>query len=447
MTVGNRLLTLTARSAIRAGVKILPLVPEDLLVGVSRRNIAKVPWPEGQAFMERLLVVGKKALETASPHVRERAAMDFFCNYLVVGAMRRKAFLAENGFMPPYLMVISPTMRCNLNCYGCYAGEYDRSELGLEDVVGVIEQGKEMGIYFVVLSGGEPFIWPHLMDLFERQNDVFFQVYTNGSLIDRAVAGRLSRLGNVLPCVSVEGFEEETDARRGRGAFKRITAAMDALKEKGVLFGFSATATRSNNEFVVSDEFVDFYGSRGCVIGWYFNYVPVGRRPQMELMPTPEQRMERRRRLLELRATREMVLADFWNDGALTGGCIAGGRSYFHINANGDVEPCVFTHFSLHNIRQHSLKDVIASDFFRAIRERVPYCDNLLRPCLIIDHPALLREIVTRHGARPTHPGASALLNELKEGLDSYAARYAVLADQEWYKCHESEPALTASGQ
>jgi MoaA/NifB/PqqE/SkfB family radical SAM enzyme len=447
MTVRNRLLTLTAKGAVRAGVKILPLVPDDLLVGVSRRNIAKVPWREGQAFMERLLVIGKKALAGASPQVRERAAMDFFCNYLVVGAMRRKAFLAENGFMPPYLMVISPTMRCNLRCYGCYAGEYARSELGLEEVAGLIEQGKKMGIYFIVLSGGEPFIWPHLMDLFKRESDVFFQVYTNGSLIDRAVARRLSGLGNVMPCISVEGFEEETDARRGRGAFKRITAAMDALKEEGVLFGFSATATRRNNEFVVSDEFVDFYRAKGCVIGWYFNYVPVGRRPEMDLMPTPEQRIARRHRLLELRATRDMVLADFWNDGTLTGGCIAGGRSYLHVNSNGDIEPCVFTHFSLHNIRQHSLREVIASDFFRAIRERVPYCENLLRPCLIIDHPALLREIVTRHGARPTHPGASALLNELKDGLDSYAARYAVLADQEWYRCHEFEPTLRASGQ
>jgi hypothetical protein len=167
----------------------------------------------------------------------------------------------------------------------------------------------------------------------------------------------------------------------------------------------------------------------------------------MDFMPTPEQRLERRRRLLELRGARDIVLADFWNDGALTGGCIAGGRSYIHINSEGDVEPCVFTHFALHNVRRSSLKEVIDSDFFRAIRERVPYCENLLRPCLIIDHPALLRELVERYGARPTHPGAEAIFGELKDDLDSYAARYGRLADEEWYRCHELRPALRACGQ
>jgi len=447
VTVQDRLLVLTAKGAIRAGVRVLPLVPDDLLLSVSRKNVGKVPWPEGQVFMERLLVLGKKALTEASLAVRNKAAMNFFYNYLVLGAVRRKAFMRENGYLPPYLVVISPTMKCNLNCYGCYAGSYAKSDLDLATVTRVLEEAKQMGIYFVVISGGEPFFWEHIFELFETQSDIFFQVFTNGSLIDGAVAKRLSVLGNVLPCISVEGFEKETDARRGKGVFQKITAAMDALKDNGVLFGFSATATRQNNEFVVSDEFVDFYQHKGCSMGWYFNYVPVGRAPVMDFMPTPEQRLERRRRLLELRGARDIVLADFWNDGALTGGCIAGGRSYIHINSEGDVEPCVFTHFALHNVRRSSLKEVIDSDFFRAIRERVPYCENLLRPCLIIDHPALLRELVERYGARPTHPGAEAIFGELKDDLDSYAARYGRLADEEWYRCHELRPALRACGQ
>lgn len=447
MTIGDRLLVLTAKGAIKAGVKVLPLVPDGLLVGVSRRNIAKVPWPEGQAFMERMLVLGKRAVAGACPRVRSKTASNFFYNYLVLGAVKRRAFLSENGFLPPYLLAISPTMRCNLRCYGCYAGSYARSDLDLDIVMNAIRQAKELGIYFIVISGGEPFIWPHIFDLFEQESDVFFLVYTNGSLIDEGAARRLSELGNVLPCISLEGFEKETDTRRGRGAFAKIIGAMEALRSRGVLFGFSATATRQNNELVVSDEFVDFYRKKGCSLGWYFNYVPVGRVPMLDLMPTPEQRVHRRRRLLELRATRDIVLADFWNDGALTGGCIAGGRSYLHINSDGAIEPCVFAHFSLHNVRTHTLRQVIASDFFRAIRERVPYSDNPLRPCMIIDHPALLREIVTRYGARPTHPGAEALLRDLAGDLDRYAARYAELADQEWYRCHEVAPARRAGGQ
>ena len=447
MTVGDRIFMLTARGAVEAGVRILPLISEQMLVRFSRLKIAEVPWPEGQDFMESLLVLGKRAIAESSHHCREKAAVNFFYNYLVTGHVKRKVYRERYGFIPPYLLVISPTMRCNLHCYGCYAGSYAKRDLDLESVLRVLDEARGMGIYFIVISGGEPFVWESIFDLFEAAGDMYFQVYTNGSMIDEEVARRLGRLGNVLPCISVEGFEKETDERRGDGAFERIMRAMDLLKKEGVIFGFSATATRENNDFIVSDEFVDFYEDKGCFIGWYFNYVPVGRCPAVDLMPTPEQRITRRRRLLELRHERRMLLADFWNDGALTGGCIAGGRSYLHINSNGDIEPCVFAHFALDNIEDRSLRDALESDFFRAIRERIPYCDNYLRPCLIIDHPHLLRELVTRFGARPTHPGADLLLSDLKNDLDTYACRYGELAEREWSREHEDRHHLKASGE
>jgi MoaA/NifB/PqqE/SkfB family radical SAM enzyme len=395
--------------------------------------------------MERLLVVGKRMMAEASGACREKAAMNFFYNFLVVGGVRRRRFMEDNGFHPPYLFVISPTMRCNLNCYGCYAGDYARKDLELETVLRIIEQGRRMGVYFVVISGGEPFVWEPIFDLFEAADDVYFQVYTNGSLLDGRNIERLAALGNVLPCISVEGFEEETDRRRGKGHFKKIVRAMDMLREQGVLFGFSATATRSNNEFIVTDEFVDFYQAKGCLIGWYFNYIPIGRQPDLDIMPTPRQRIYRRRRLVELRRRKRMMLADFWNDGPLTGGCIAGGRSYLHINSNGDVEPCVFTHFAIDNVKDKSIRDILAGDFFTEIRNRIPYCDNLLRPCLLIDHPAVLREIVARFGAKPTHPGAGTILDDLKDGLDTYAAEYGNLADEAWYRDYANYPILRAS--
>ncbi len=445
MTVTDRLIVLTAKGAVRAGVKILPLISDEALLRFSRSKIAEIPWQEGREFMEKLLVCGKRAIMEASDKCREKAATNFFYNYLIRGYFKRKEFMRRYGFRPPYLLVISPTMKCNLKCYGCYAGSYAKQELGLDEVVRVIEEGKRMGIYFIVISGGEPFMWKHIFDLFGIENDVHFQVYTNGSLIDRSVAKHLSELGNVVPCISVEGFEKETDSRRGKGAFASIMKAMDALREKGVIFGFSATATRENNDFVVSDEFVDFYESKGCFIGWYFNYVPIGRKPEVDLMPTPEQRMRRRRRLLELRRSRNIILADFWNDGPLTGGCIAGGRSYLHINSNGDIEPCVFTHFAVDNIRNTSLFDALQSGFFKAIRARIPYSENYLRPCIIIDHPHILRQLVRQYGAKPTHPGAEGILEELSEELDRYAHEYGNLADFEWYGSEENQR-LKASG-
>jgi MoaA/NifB/PqqE/SkfB family radical SAM enzyme len=432
VTVGDRLFVLTVKSAATAGTRVLQLIPDTALLAFSRIKTAEIPWQEGRDFVERLLVNSKRALAEASPECRNKAVVNFFHNYLAVGYVRRKAFAREHGFVPPYLMVISPTMRCNLNCYGCYAGGYSDSELGLEEVIDIVEQGKRMGIFFVVISGGEPFIWERIFDLFEAESDVYFQVYTNGSLIDADCADRLGSLGNVLPCISMEGFREETDSRRGIGHFDLICRAMDLLKERGVLFGFSATATIHNNDTLVSDRFVDFCERKGCFMGWYFNYVPVGRSPAPELMPTPEQRILRRGRLKELRRQRRMVLADFWNDGPLTGGCIAGGRSYLHVNAAGDIEPCVFCHFALHNIREHSLTEVLRSDFFRKIRESVPYCENLLRPCMLIDHPAFLREVVNRYGARPTHAAAEAILGDLAAAMDRYAEEYGRLADDQW---------------
>jgi MoaA/NifB/PqqE/SkfB family radical SAM enzyme len=446
MTVSDRLFMLTAKGAVKAGLRILPFLSDDFFLRSARWKIGQIPWEEGRDFMQRLLVFGKRALSESSEHCREKAAMNFFYNYLIAGYRLRAAFAKAQGFRPPYLMVISPTMKCNLNCYGCYAGAYGPAELDFGDVVRLIDEGKQYGIYFIVISGGEPFVWKSMLDLFERENDVYFQVYTNGTLIDDRLAERLSELGNVVPCISVEGLEEETDRRRGKGHFAKVVRAMQALKRHGVVFGFSATATRSNNDLIVSDEFIDFFEGLGCFIGWYFNYVPIGRRPDMNLMPTPEQRIRRRRRLLRLRHDRRILLADFWNDGALTGGCIAGGRSYLHINSRGDVEPCVFTHFAVDNIADKSLLEVLQSDFFKEIRSRIPYCDNYLRPCMIIDHPALLREFVSRFGAKPTHPGADALLDDLRDQLDKYAAEYAEKADAEWYGQHEDRGFLRASG-
>lgn len=169
----------------------------------------------------------------------------------------------------------------------------------------------------------------------------------------------------------MEGFQKETDARRGDGAFKKVLDAMKALKEEGVVFGFSATATRENNDLIVSERFINFFREKGCVVGWYFHYVPVGKKPGIELMPTAEQRLFRREELVKRRARHDILLADFWNDGPMVGGCLAGGRTYLHINSNGEVEPCVFAHFAVDNIREKPLRDILQSPFFTETYHRM----------------------------------------------------------------------------
>jgi len=369
------------------------------------------------------------------PNYYWNLVVNLFTNAMFVGHGTRKEILAKEGVMPPFFIVISPTMRCNLRCYGCYAGEYDKTEgLDLDTVSRILSEAQEMGIHFITISGGEPFYYEGLLDLFEKHHDLCYQIYTNGTLIDDKVTERLVSLGNAAPAISVEGYEAETDARRGKGTYKKVCDAMARLKEAKAMFGFSATVTRNNADLLSSDEFVDTMIDRGCSFGWYFIYIPIGREPQLDLMPTPEQRDMLRQRVREMRETKPILVADFWNDGPLVGGCISGGRRYLHINSKGDVEPCVFVHFAVDNIKEKSLMEVIKSPFFAAIRERQKRNNekNLLRPCMIIDHPETLRQTVEEFSAYPTHEGAETLITVMADHLDQYSEEYGKLADEAW---------------
>ncbi len=253
--------------------------------------------------------------------------MNFLTDALFYKARVREAYEKEHGYNPPLLLVISPSMRCNLKCVGCYAGMYSKKDdLPVQVFDRVISEAKEMGIYFNVISGGEPFHYKPLLDMCRKHHDVTFQVYTNGTLIDRDLAHEIAEAGNIIPCISVEGYREETDARRGEGVYEKVIQAMDNLREAKALFGFSATVTRFNTDILTSDEFVDYYmDQKGCFIGWYFQYMPIGTRPSLELMTTPEQRIQRLERINHMRKEKKALISDFWCDGPLVGGCLAGG--------------------------------------------------------------------------------------------------------------------------
>ncbi len=391
-----------------------------------------------QMFMDGhpSLAVAKKIIREAHPNVRKRLVKAFIINQLLLGTNKRKAFLDEGGgFYPPGLFVISPSMRCNLNCFGCYAGSYDKKEeLTFDEIDSVINQMKELGVHFCVVSGGEPFFHKDMLNIFEKHHDVAFLVYTHGGLFDEQLVKRVAELGNVLPCISIEGFEEETDARRGKGHYTKVMHAMDLLREAGVLFGFSCTATRLNHDVITSDGYIDMLIEKGCTVGWFFSYVPVGREPNMDLMPTPKQRDRLRETVWRFRNTKPILLADFWNDGHVVGGCLAGGRKYFHVNSHGDIEPCVFCHFAVDNIRKTSIKDALMSPFFMSIRARHKENKNLLTPCILIDKPEFVREAVLTSGAKPTHPGAERLITDLADDLDKYSEDYCGIADGVWAK-------------
>ena len=376
----------------------------------------------------------RRVIRQTSPHVRKRLVNSLLVKEFMQGNVIREQ-LRSQGLAAPQVYLISPTMRCNLHCAGCYAASYSKKDdLEFEVINRILTEGEELGIFWVTILGGEPFIRQDMWEIYKRHNDVFFQVYTNGTLIDKQAARKLAELGNVLVNFSLEGFEEETDARRGKGVFQKIMQGMDNLREVGAPFGFSSMVTRQNVETIISDEFNDMLIEKGCLIGWHFLYIPVGLNPDTSLMPTAEQReLMRRRGAQRLRSEKPIFVIDFWNDAPYVGGCIAGGRNYFHINARGDVEPCIFVHLAVDNIKQKSLKEVINSPYFRGFRSRQPYSQNLLRPCAMIDYPQVLRDIYADfHPYSTDGPACGLITPPICDALDRYSKEVARILDPVW---------------
>jgi MoaA/NifB/PqqE/SkfB family radical SAM enzyme len=333
----------------------------------------------------------------------------------------------------PYTILISPTMRCNLRCIGCYAGNYKKEDDLPPDVVErIIKEGEDIGTYFYTILGGEPFVYPELLDIVNRHKRSVFQIFTNATLLDESKIERFWKSKNVVPVLSIEGGPEETNKRRGNGVYEKVVKAMDLLKEAGIPFGYSITLTRYNYDAVTKPEFYQWLADKGAFYGWTFLYMPVGKDDDPSLMPTPEQRAEYGKFIRKIRGHLPIFPMDFWNDAPYVGGCIAGGRKYLHINNKGEVEPCIFTHFAVDNIKEKSLIEVLNSDFFKEIRKRQPFHENLLLPCMIIDSPWILREIVAKTGAHPTHDGADDVITKFSNILDEYAKNVRRVLNPIW---------------
>ena len=271
----------------------------------------------------------------------------------------------------PWLILFDPTQACNMHCTGCWSGTYGhKSALTFEEMDKIVMQGKALGAHLYMMTGGEPLVRKNdILKLMEKHQDCQFAAYTNSTLVDQDLCDRMKQLGNLILLLSIEGTPETNDSRRGDGHYEAVMKAMDLLHKNGLIFGTSICYTSQNIEAVTSEAFLRMLSDKGAHFGFYFHYMPVGKNAVPELMPTPEQRREIIRKIRWVRS-RECDIPffpmDFQNDGEYVGGCIAGGRNYFHINANGDAEPCVFIHFSDTNIRENSILEMLQSPLFMA---------------------------------------------------------------------------------
>ncbi len=379
----------------------------------------------------------QKIINELDPNCRNKFILNFFVHgYYGDNLTKRSTFFEKNGFYPPTVLLSSITQKCNYNCAGCWAHNYEvKEDLTFDQWKKVFDEAvNEMGIHMMTVVGGEPFIRKDFLDLLELYPDCIFKVFTNGSLITEEVAKRIKKMGNVAPMFSLNGWEESNDKVRGKGSYQTIMDKMDLLRKEGVFFGVSVTATRENAEEVVSDEYLQMLSDKGSLWTWIFHYVPVGADPNPKLMPTAEQRDIIKQSVYNARNTLPMMTVDFWGDGPEMMGCIAGGRQYIHVNSLGDVEPCAFVHLATHNVKNSTLTEALGSPFMSAIRKAIPYDGNMLRPCMIVDRPKVLRAYYERFKPYQTHIGAADYLTkeDIKEEIDKYSAEVKELMDKNW---------------
>ena len=337
----------------------------------------------------------------------------------------------------PYIILLDPTSACNRHCKGCWSAEYGHKySLTFDEMASIVEQGVKLGTHLYMMTGGEPLLRKDdIFKLCAMHPDCMFLCYTNATLVDDAFCRRMNELGNLTLALSIEGTAESNDARRGDGSYETTMRAMELLQRRHCLFGMSVCYTSENVSQVTDPAFIDLMLEKGVKFGLYFNYMPVGQNAAPELIPSPEQREHMYRWLREMRNAKTgkpMFVMDFQNDAEYVGGCIAGGRNYFHINSAGDIEPCVFIHYADSNIRTHTLLEALQRPLFQAYYHGQPFNDNHLRPCPMLENPDCLRHIIAETGAQSTDFLSPQSVETLCSRCDKFAAAWAPQAERIW---------------
>lgn len=389
----------------------------------------------------------ERMIKETDPHVLKTHVLNLGYEASLYGLKKIHKMREVHNCNVPWAILMDPTSACNLKCTGCWAAEYGHNlNLSFEEMDSIIEQGKELGTHFFIFAGGEPLVRKEdIIKLCEKHNDCAFHAFTNGTLIDEELCKDMQRVGNLSLAISIEGFRESNDSRRGEGTFDKVMKAMDLMKKHGLLYGTSICYTSKNYKDVTSDEFYDMLIEKGVRFSWYFHYMPIGNDASVELLPNRDQReyvMKRIRETRALQGGKPIFLIDFQNDGPAVKGCIAGGKNYLHINANGDVEPCVFIHYSNANIREVSLLEALKQPLFMAYRENQPFNENHLMPCPMLENPEFIERMVKETNAKSTDLKSPERVEDLVAKTKPYAEQWKDRAEELWNEMMAEKSAL-----
>jgi len=331
-------------------------------------------------------------------------------SYLSSEKTRRNTL--EKGIKIPPFLILSVTSKCNLKCNGCYAtaaGNITQKNtlvkpvLDLKQWISVIKEASEIGVFGFVVAGGEPFLYPDLIKLFKEFKNRFFVVITNGTLIKEQDYKTLKKLGNIAIIVSLEGDENLTDGRRGKGVFGKAMKTLKKLNNFGVINGTSVTVTRANYEFWMNDKNIDDLIEQGIRIGVFIEHIPTTSEKQdLDLMLTRGERKKFRAEMLKYRETKSIYIVHSPGDEEFFGGCISAGRGFAHITPAGDLTPCPVSNIATHNLTNSTLLEGLASPLFKKIRENEHLLEIEGMPCALFAHPKEVDELAQSVGAYKT---------------------------------------------
>ena len=351
-------------------------------------------------------------------------------NHIIAKQLREKEL--ENGIKVPPFLILSITPYCNLKCSGCYAVAAGTTRLvknlNITQWKKIIREASELGVFGFVIAGGEPFLYPELLDICKEFKDHFFIILTNGTLLEKKDYKNLKKLGNIAILISIEGDRELTNKRRGEGVYENAMNAVKHLNKYGVLNGISVTITRLNYTYWMNPKYIDELISNGIKISVFIEYIPLtpiqdinlptrcmhsnifssknlvewDTQNDHKLMLNPSERKKFRKYILNLRKTKQFYVVHSPGDEEFFGGCVSAGRGFAHITPKGDLTPCPVSNIATHNLINVTLREALASPLFKIIRESDHLLETDGMPCALFAHPKEVEKIAKSVGAYRT---------------------------------------------
>lgn len=341
---------------------------------------------------EGVEIILKDAFRASFRNPKESLFLVKFSRYARKATKIRKKF-DENGQNIPVFLIASITSSCNLHCTGCYSRANDAcsdegpfNQLSDTEWEDIFMQARDIGISFIVLAGGEPMLRRDVIVKASNYPEILFPIFTNGTMLNDDYFKLFDENRNLVPVLSIEGDEEITDLRRGKGVYKQLANSMDLMRKNNIIFGASLTFTKGNLSNLLSDEFIERLHGFGCKVVFFIEYVPVNEKT-VELAPSDSERELLFNELEHLRKKySDMIFLSFPGDEKVSGGCLAAGRGFFHINSHGGAEPCPASPYSDINVRDTSLLDALNSRLFKALRDGGILMDDHEGGCVLFEH-------------------------------------------------------------